>query len=190
VPSRGLRLAAGHVVGSVDVRELRRRIGIVSAAMEARIPRGPRRGGCPGGATGAIAPWWDSPTRATENRAAEDAAPGRLRRARGPPIRLLSSARSSASRSRAVSCSIRPCCCSTSLPPARPRRREQLAALLARLNADPTPLGHGRGDAPRRGDRLRHDARSRPSIRPRLAAGLSPRRHGAILTRRSACRCA
>ena len=59
-PSRGDVAVLGRAVGTVDVRELRRNIGVVSAALEVRIP------GHIGaleivvaGATGAIAPWWD-----------------------------------------------------------------------------------------------------------------------------------
>jgi len=62
----------GRAVGTVDVRELRRQIGIVSAALETRIP--PQLKAVDvitAGATGAIAPWWDRPTRATEDRAVE-----------------------------------------------------------------------------------------------------------------------
>jgi iron complex transport system ATP-binding protein len=56
----------------VDVRELRKRIGIVSASLEARIPQGlTALGVAVAGATGAIAPWSDRQTQATLNRAAE-----------------------------------------------------------------------------------------------------------------------
>jgi iron complex transport system ATP-binding protein len=71
-PSRGSVSLLGNVVGTVDVRELRRHIGIVSASLEDRIPpQLTARQVVVAGATGAIAPWWDRPARATEARAAE-----------------------------------------------------------------------------------------------------------------------
>lgn len=71
-PSRGSVSVLGQQLGSVDVRELRKRIGIVSASLEARIPQGlTALGVAVAGATGAIAPWWDRQTQATLNRAAE-----------------------------------------------------------------------------------------------------------------------
>jgi iron complex transport system ATP-binding protein len=71
-PSRGTVSLLGHAVGSVDVRELRRRIGIVSASLEARIPAQLSAFDVVvAGATGATAPWWDLRTRAAERRAAE-----------------------------------------------------------------------------------------------------------------------
>ncbi len=71
-PSEGEVSVLGRKVGSVDVRELRRHIGVVSAALEARIP-----GELTAlqvvlaGATGAIAPWWDRQDRHVRERAAE-----------------------------------------------------------------------------------------------------------------------
>jgi iron complex transport system ATP-binding protein len=71
-PSRGSVSLLGRAVGTVDVRDLRRRIGIVSASLEARIPQGlTARDVVVAGATGAIAPWWDRPAVTTQNRAAE-----------------------------------------------------------------------------------------------------------------------
>jgi iron complex transport system ATP-binding protein len=71
-PSHGTVSLFGHAVGSVDVREVRRRIGIVSASLEARIP--PQLTAIEvvvAGATGAIAPWWDRRAAATEDRATQ-----------------------------------------------------------------------------------------------------------------------
>jgi len=71
-PSRGTVSLLGETVGAIDVRELRRRIGIVSASLEARIPRQiTALGAVLAGATGAIAPWWDRPDEATRRKAAE-----------------------------------------------------------------------------------------------------------------------
>ena len=71
-PSRGSVSVLGRAVGAVDVRELRRRIGIVSASLEARIPTGlTALDVVVAGATGAIAPWWDRPAMATRDRAVE-----------------------------------------------------------------------------------------------------------------------
>lgn len=59
-PSRGSVAVLGRRVGSVDVRELRRHVGIVSSAVAAKIP--PQLSALDvvlAGATGAIAPWWD-----------------------------------------------------------------------------------------------------------------------------------
>ena len=71
-PSRGSVSLLGNVVGAVDVREVRRHIGIVSASLEDRIPpQLSARQVVVAGATGAIAPWWDRPARATEDKAAE-----------------------------------------------------------------------------------------------------------------------
>jgi iron complex transport system ATP-binding protein len=71
-PSRGEVSVLGQTVGSVDVRELRRRIGLVSAALEARIPLEiTALDVVLAGATGAIAPWWDRHGRRTRARALE-----------------------------------------------------------------------------------------------------------------------
>jgi iron complex transport system ATP-binding protein len=71
-PSRGSVSVLGRAVGTVDVRELRMRIGLVSASLEARVPPGlTARDVVVAGATGAIAPWWDRPGRAIVDRAAE-----------------------------------------------------------------------------------------------------------------------
>jgi iron complex transport system ATP-binding protein len=62
----------GRAVGSVDVRELRRHIGIVSAALEARIPSALSAFDVVlAGSTGALAPWWDSHGRAAHAKAGE-----------------------------------------------------------------------------------------------------------------------
>lgn len=59
-PSRGEVAVLGRAVGTVDIRELRRSIGIVSAALEARIPgQISALEVVLAGATGAIAPWWE-----------------------------------------------------------------------------------------------------------------------------------
>jgi iron complex transport system ATP-binding protein len=71
-PSRGSVSILGRAVGTVDVRELRKHIGIVSAALEARIPAQlTSMDVVVAGASGATAPWWDRPTRTTRARAAE-----------------------------------------------------------------------------------------------------------------------
>jgi iron complex transport system ATP-binding protein len=71
-PSHGTVSVLGRAVGAVDVRELRRRIGIVSASLEMRIPAGlTALDVVVAGATGAIAPWWDRPSQVTVDRAAD-----------------------------------------------------------------------------------------------------------------------
>jgi iron complex transport system ATP-binding protein len=71
-PSRGTVSILGRAVGAVDVRELRRHIGIVSASLEMRIPAGlTALDVVVAGATGAIAPWWDRPSQVTIARAAD-----------------------------------------------------------------------------------------------------------------------
>jgi len=71
-PSHGSVAVLGRSVGSVDVRELRHAIGIVSAALETRIPAQlSAMEIVVAGATGATAPWWDNPTGTTKDRAAE-----------------------------------------------------------------------------------------------------------------------
>ena len=71
-PSRGSVSILGSSVGAVDVRELRRRIGIVSASLEARIP--PQLTALEvvvAGATGATAPWWDRQSPSSRKRAGD-----------------------------------------------------------------------------------------------------------------------
>ncbi len=71
-PSAGEVSVLGRSVGSVDVRELRRHIGIVSAALETRIPAEiTALDVVLAGATGALAPWWARHGRAMRSRAAE-----------------------------------------------------------------------------------------------------------------------
>jgi iron complex transport system ATP-binding protein len=71
-PSRGSVSILGGVGGSADVRDLRRRIGIVSAALEPRIPgQLTAREVVLAGATGATAPWWDRHGRKAERRTEE-----------------------------------------------------------------------------------------------------------------------
>ena len=71
-PSRGSVSILGQAVGAVDVRELRKRIGLVSASLQARIPpQLTARDVVVAGVTGAIAPWWDHHGRDTDQKAAE-----------------------------------------------------------------------------------------------------------------------
>jgi iron complex transport system ATP-binding protein len=71
-PSRGSVSLLGRAVGTVDVREVRKRIGLVSASLQVRIPAQlAARDVVVAGATGAIAPWWDSRGRDMEEHAAE-----------------------------------------------------------------------------------------------------------------------
>ena len=72
LPSCGKVTVLGRSVGRVDVRELRSRIGIVSASLEPRIP--PQLHVIDvvvAGASGATAPWWDVPAKANLDRAVE-----------------------------------------------------------------------------------------------------------------------
>jgi len=102
-PSSGSVSLLGNVVGSVDVRELRRHIGIVSASLEDRIPpQLTARQVVVAGATGAIAPWWDRPARATEDKAAELLDIVGCWALRDRRFELISSGESSGSRSRAA----------------------------------------------------------------------------------------
>ena len=71
-PSRGSVSVLGQALGTVDVRQLRKHIGLVSTSLQARIPpQLTARDVVVAGATGAIAPWWDHPGRDTEEQAAE-----------------------------------------------------------------------------------------------------------------------
>ena len=71
-PTHGSVSILGETIGAVDVRELRKRIGLVSASLQARIP--PELSALSvvvAGATGAVAPWWDRHGRDTESQAEE-----------------------------------------------------------------------------------------------------------------------
>lgn len=71
-PSMGSVSLLGQAVGTVDVRELRKRISLVSASLQARIPAElAALDVVAAGATGAIAPWWDRHGLDTEEQAAE-----------------------------------------------------------------------------------------------------------------------
>ena len=71
-PSRGAVAVLGRAVGASDVRELRKSIGIVSAALEARIPgQISALDVVLAGATGAIAPWWDRHSERAHEKARE-----------------------------------------------------------------------------------------------------------------------
>jgi iron complex transport system ATP-binding protein len=71
-PSRGEVAVLGRTVGAVDVRELRRSIGIVSAALETRIPGQISAFDVVlAGSTGATAPWWDRHGKRAHEKAAE-----------------------------------------------------------------------------------------------------------------------
>ena len=71
-PSRGDVAVLGRAVGTVDIRELRKSIGIVSAALEARIPNQiSALDVVVAGATGAIAPWWDRHSPGAQKKARE-----------------------------------------------------------------------------------------------------------------------
>ncbi len=71
-PTLGEVSVLGRTVGAVDVRELRRRIGIVSAALEVRIPGYITASEVVlAGASGATAPWWEKSTTANRAKAAE-----------------------------------------------------------------------------------------------------------------------
>jgi iron complex transport system ATP-binding protein len=71
-PSRGTVSILGGATGSKDVRELRRRIGLVSAALEPRISgQLTAYQVVLAGATGATAPWWDRHSREAEHRPEE-----------------------------------------------------------------------------------------------------------------------
>jgi iron complex transport system ATP-binding protein len=71
-PSRGSVEVLGEQLGSVDVRALRRQIGLVSASLETRIPREIAASRVVlAGATGATAPWWDRYDAAARRKAGE-----------------------------------------------------------------------------------------------------------------------
>jgi iron complex transport system ATP-binding protein len=60
-PSRGSVSILGHQVGRVDVRILRRFVGLASSALADRIPTNLTAAEATvAGATGAMAPWWDA----------------------------------------------------------------------------------------------------------------------------------